>query len=146
MIARIVAILAVVSAATGLVMLKTGKVEKLEREKGIAQQAIIMKERETAQARQLAAEAEMAKEMMAEERRIAYEALSEVQKKFKDSQNQVNDLLKRVRETANEDPELQAWGDRFHPESIVSLYNAAISDTFTGPADSGHEVPESSTP
>lgn len=127
LIVRIVAVLAVVSAATGVVMLKTGKVEKLERENGIHQQTIIQKEQMAAQSLQIAREAEEEARRLEQEAKKAYEQLSEIQKQFRESQEQVNDLLVKIRETANEDSELQVWGGNRHPESVVSLYQSATS-------------------
>lgn len=121
-----------------LSMYQTGELAESAEREGTLKQAIIQKEQMAAQSLQIAREAEEEARRLEEEAKKAHEQLSEIQKQFRESQEQVNDLLVKIRETANDDPELQVWGNNRLPAAVPGVYHAAASADSPG-TDCGDE-------
>lgn len=115
-----------------------GKVADLSERAGMQEQIIVQKERAIAQERQIAAEKQAELEAMQVRHQQEIQALVERQKASEQAIEEANELLTQYRAMRNENPELEIWANREHPNAITGLLNAAAG-TSTPRADSSNE-------
>lgn len=138
MIARIVGFSAFALALVLLLMHNTGTIREQAEQNGAQAQVIAQKEQDIAQARQIAAEAEMERDRIEAQRKADVEALARRLSANEEALERANARLARFTAVEETSENYRHWADDHHPAELVSLLNDESTTIAPAGADSAH--------